>query len=846
VTAPPALADVLRALREARGISQEGWAARLGYSRKTVQRWEHGETLPDEAAEEAIVSAARESGAFRRIAARSPAGMHLSEDLVRDSLTAARLAGPVRPPDQPPSLRVVPANPPPPHAPPSPLTTLVGRDEEITTVARLLGSGRLLTLTGPGGTGKTRLALAVAERERDAYPDGVWFVDLSPITDPRLVASAIAQVLGVGESEGQSLTETLKAYLRSKRLLMLMDNVEQVVDAAPLFEELLVASPGLVLLVTSRILLRISGECEYSVPPLRLPEAVAVPDQTALAEIPSVALFVERARDARRDFALTAENAATVATICTRLDGLPLAIELAAARLRILTPAALLTRLDHRLALLVGGGRDLPRRQQTLRNTIAWSYDLLTCEEQRLFRRLAVFAGGCTLEAAEAVGAPGGGADDGTPAVLDALTSLAEQSLLRRDDRPGAEPRFSMLETVREYAAEQLRDRGETEAARACHARIYLALAEKPIAQQMSPDPLPWLATLQTEHDNLRAALRYALDRQDADLAARLVAALGWFWSARGNLAEARVWAEAAVALGSDDDRSQARASALGMLGNVAGLQGDHRLAHDCVEQSLRIWREVGDARERAYMLFWLGPTLHRIDPAAGRSACQESAALFRALGDVWGLGLALMHVGLFAYRSGDQREARSFYEASIAHLRPFGPTWAIAVPLHNLGQIMLHEGDLETARALFEESLPLHELLGENGNTVTARIMLALVLLIQGELGRATALAAQAVTLLRALRWHHGTARSLDICAAVANAHARPAIAASLLGAAEAVRIATGEAVLPVHAPTRERALAEARRALGDDRFAIACAEGRALSLDAATALALERALVV
>jgi tetratricopeptide (TPR) repeat protein len=360
----------------------------------------------------------------------------------------------------------------------------------------------------------------------------------------------------------------------------------------------------------------------------------------------------------------------------------------------------------------------------------------------------------------------------------------------------------------------------------------------------MSPDPLPWLATLQTEHDNLRAALRYALDQQAADLAARLVGAMGWFWFARGNLAEGRAWAEAAVALGSEDERSLPRALALGVLGNMAGLQGDHHLAHSCIEQSLRIWREVGDPRERALMLFWFGPTLQRMNPAAALSACQESASLFRALGDLWGLGLALMHVGLVASRSGDYRQARSFYEESIVHLRPFGPTWAIGVPLHNLGHILMHEGDLDTARALFEESLPLHGLLGENGNVVTARIILAQVLLIQGEVGRATALAAQAMTLMRALRWHHGTARSLDICAAFANAHARSEVAASLLGAAEAVRTATGEAVVPVHAPMRERALAEARRTLGDDGFATAWTEGRALSLDAALALALEQAL--
>jgi predicted ATPase/DNA-binding transcriptional regulator YiaG len=492
LTAPPTLADVLRALREARGISQEGWAARLGYSRKTVQRWERGETRPDAAAEAAILSAARESGAFRRIAGGPFAGMTLSEDLVRDSLATARLDGRAQPPDEPHPLRVVPSDPSPPHAPPSPLTTLVGRDEDIAIAARLLGSGRLLTLTGPGGTGKTRLALAVAEREHEAYADGLCFVDLSPVTDPRLVSSAIAQVLGVRKSAGQSLTETLRAYLRGKRLLMLVDNFEQVVDAAPLLEELLVACPDLVLLVTSRVLLRISGEREYFVPPLRLPEAVAVPDQTALAEIPSVALFVQRAQEARREFALTTENAPAVANICLRMDGLPLAIELAAARIRMLTPVALLARLEHRLSLLVGGGRDLPLRQQALRNTIAWSYDLLTSEEQCLFRCLSVFAGGCTLEAAEAVGAAAGDIDDGAFVVLDVLTSLVDQSLLRRDDRPGAEPRFSMLETVREYAAEQLHDRGETKDARARHARYFLTLAEKPMAHHlMSPDRRP-------------------------------------------------------------------------------------------------------------------------------------------------------------------------------------------------------------------------------------------------------------------------------------------------------------------------------------------------------------------
>jgi predicted ATPase/class 3 adenylate cyclase len=453
---------------------------------------------------------------------------------------------------------------------PAQITVFIGRERELAALRDLLGRDdvRLVTLTGPGGTGKTRLSLQVAADALGMFEHGVWFVSLAPIGDPDLVAATIAQALGVREAGGRPILELLKSYLREKRTLLLLDNFEQIVDAAPLVSELLAFAPGLKVLVTSRTTLRLSGEHEYTVPPLGLPPTDdgrrttgrQSPNLQTITQYEAVRLFIERAQAARADFAVTNDNAPAVAEICHRLEGLPLAIELAAARVKLFPPAALLARLANRLTFLTGGARDLPERQQTIRNTIDWSYQLLDDAEKTLFARLGVFVGGCTIEAAEAVCSAAG---DLPIDVMEGIAALMDKSLLRQEEGVDDEPRFVMLETIREYALERLEQSGEAEAVRRRHTEYYLALAEaaEPWLYSHAESP-SWLDRLEEEYDNLRAALGWAIERREANLALRFGAALGWFWWLRDDYREGLSWLDAALAQ-SSADLTPARAYAL-------------------------------------------------------------------------------------------------------------------------------------------------------------------------------------------------------------------------------------------------------------------------------------------
>jgi predicted ATPase/class 3 adenylate cyclase len=521
---------------------------------------------------------------------------------------------------------------------PAPLTSFVGREEETAEAVRLLGRARLLTLTGAGGSGKTRLALHVAARLRPGHRDGAFFADLSSVTDPDLVPPVLARAVGVPEAAGRPVLAALCDHLRDRELLLVADNFEQVAEAGVVLERLLEAAPGLRGLVTSRVVLGVVGEQELVVPPLDLPDLRRLPDPVALGHTEAVRLFVERAQAVRPAFRLTGDNAPAVAEICARLDGLPLAIELAAIRIKVLTPTQILPRLERRLSLLTGGARTLPDRQRTLRGAIAWSHDLLTDAERRLFARLSVFAGGWTLESAEAVCDPGGLGLD----VLDGLASLVDQSLVLGAGPAAGQARFSMLETIREFGQERLEATGDLAPVRRRHAEHFLELAVAAEPHLTGPDQGEWLDRCDLEQANLRLALRWAAAAGQAGRAQEAAGALWRFWQQRGHLAEGRLRLEELLALPSGRGPTPARAKALAGAGGIAWWQEDIAAARRFYEEALAIERRLGDPARIADALYNQAFVVAAGGDFEGAfRLCEESLELFRRAGDEAGVARA-------------------------------------------------------------------------------------------------------------------------------------------------------------------------------------------------------------
>lgn len=782
---------------------------------------------------------------------------------------------------------------------PAQLTSFVGREKEIAEVKALLAASRLITLTGPGGTGKTRLSLQVAIDLLDMFSDGIWFIELAPVSDPGFVSQTVATALGLREEAGRPIIELLTDFLQAKRSLLILDNCEHLVEAsARLAESLLRACPDLKILASSREALKIAGETPYRVPSLSTPDPRQIPPLETLTQYEAVRLFVERATTALPSFTVTPDNAIAVTKVCQRLDGIPLGIELAAARVKMLKVEQIAARLDDRFRLLTGGSRTALPRQQTLRALIDWSHDLLSESERALLRQLSVFAGGWTLEAAEQVAggtwqvvgdSPTRHLSLATSDVLDLLTQLVNKSLVDVERVPGQEVRYRLLETIRQYAREKLLESGEGEQVRDRHLDYFVNLAERAEPELTGPRTPEWLKRLEVELDNLRTGLEWALEH-NAEVGLQLASILLWFWVEAGYINDGINWLVQLLRQPETQSPTLVRARALDTQGYLLALIDSNQEACPIIEESLDLCRDLGDRPGIASGLLHLGlATYHiglqvenyRLDPEHGLQLIAESLALYRELGDKLGLVWALGYLGRFLSSSGDYERARAYLEEGLATSREIEYPTGMAYILISLGELVIWQGDCHAARPWLEESLVLQRQLGKSGNAafslgvlgdlafregnyLQARayyedsislaqevgatwnigwgpVRLGYVALRQGDAARAKRLFEEGQQHLKEIGEMVGVVYALEGLASLATMQEQPERAARIFAWADATREAPGHTRPPVQQADVDRDLATIHSQLDEATFSAVWAEGQAMTLEQAVAYALE-----
>jgi predicted ATPase/class 3 adenylate cyclase len=724
---------------------------------------------------------------------------------------------------------------------PSQPTPFIGREKEITETLELLRRKEvnLVTLTGPGGTGKTRLSLQVAGELLDEFRDGVYFVALGDASDRDVALSKIALALAVREGGSQPMLDSLKDYLQDKSLLLVWDNFEQLVGAASIAADLLAAAPGLKLLISSQIVLRVRGEHEYPLAPLATPNLSNLPPLDQLQQNESIQLFLQRARSVNSKFELTAENAPAVAEICQRLEGLPLAIELAAARIKLLSPQAMVAKLNDRLGLLTGGARDLPARQQTLRNALDWSHSLLADQEKALFARLGIFLGGFSLDAAEAVCNP-----DGSMDVLGGVEVLLNNSLLRQEEDDSGQTRFRMLESIREYAAEELGKTAELADIQRAHAMFYLTKVAGEIGFKLfSAESVKWLNWLEVEHDNLRSALAWSQATTEADgMKSMLLLFLSWFWYRRGYLSEGRAWGEAFLEQSGQEIGSRLRAGLL--MGNslMAVWQGEPEKALALAEEGFPIMLRSEDDPMIAFNMLGLGIIhINRGDHTAALPLLTQGAEMFRQGGNDFFYATIMVHLGNAALGAGKPGEAREWHEKAYPIAKKVGDEWVIAFALNNLGEVARVNGDYAKARRYYEECEVLLRQSGDTGDLARLVHSLGYVAQHEGDLAQAQHQFSESLAMFRKFGNHRGMAECVIGFAGLHALKGQHQQAVKLMSAAETILTWGGARWWPADQVEIDRTRAMLSAALDEAAFKEAWEAGSRMTRDEAFALALE-----